>query len=156
MTSHYLKNCWPDLPTHMCVTRGGKLLMAFCKYNSRTQICFAKLGEFQAMSFRGILFLQWQNITQQLTHFVLEIRIRGPVSLRLMTSQFKYIVTHTHAKIEDSKMHILRCMGSKFCMKFQRCPLKFHTKFWTHTPQDMHLYDVIMDTPSGHLHPQES
>ena len=34
-------------------------------------------------------------------------------------------------------MHILRCMGSKFCMKFQRCPLKFHTKFGTHTPQNM-------------------
>ena len=26
-------------------------------------------------------------------------------------------------------MHILRCMGSKFCVKFQRAPLKFHTKF---------------------------
>ena len=34
-------------------------------------------------------------------------------------------------------MHILRCMGSKFCVKFQRAPLKFHTKFWTHTPQNM-------------------
>ena len=36
-------------------------------------------------------------------------------------------------------MHILRCMGSKFCVKFQRAPLKFHTKFWTHTPQNMHF-----------------
>ena len=36
-------------------------------------------------------------------------------------------------------MHILRCMGSKFCVKFQRCPLKFHTKIWTHTPQNMHF-----------------
>ena len=36
-------------------------------------------------------------------------------------------------------MHILRWMGSKFCVKFQRCPLKFHTKFWTHTPQNMHF-----------------
>ena len=31
---------------------------------------------------------------------------------------------NSHAKIEDSKMHILRCMSSKFCVKFQRCPLK--------------------------------
>ena len=46
---------------------------------------------------------------------------------------------NSDAKIEDSKMHILRCMGSKFCVKFQRCPLKFHTKFWTHTTQDMHF-----------------
>ena len=43
------------------------------------------------------------------------------------------------AKIEDSKIHILRCMGSKFCVKFQRFPLKFHTKFWTHTTQNMHF-----------------
>ena len=26
-------------------------------------------------------------------------------------------------------MHVLRCMGSKFCAKFQRCPLKFHINF---------------------------
>ena len=30
-------------------------------------------------------------------------------------------------------------MGSKFCVKFQRAPLKFHTKFWTHTPQNMNF-----------------
>ena len=36
-------------------------------------------------------------------------------------------------------MQILRCMGSKFCVKFQRCPMKFHTKFWTHTPQNVHF-----------------
>ena len=29
-------------------------------------------------------------------------------------------------------VHILRCMGPQFCVKFQRCSLKFHTKFWTH------------------------
>ena len=46
---------------------------------------------------------------------------------------------NSHAKIEDSKMHILPCMGSKFCVKFQRCPLKFHTKFGTHTTQNMHF-----------------
>ena len=62
----------------------------------------------------------------------------GGVSLRLMTSQFKDIVTHTR-KIEESKMHILQCMGSKFCVKFQRCPLKFHAEFWTHTLQNMNF-----------------
>ena len=30
-------------------------------------------------------------------------------------------------------MHILRCVGSKSCVKYQRWPLKFHTKFWIHT-----------------------
>ena len=36
-------------------------------------------------------------------------------------------------------MHILQCMGSKFCVKFQRAPLKFYTKFWTNTPKTMHF-----------------
>ena len=35
---------------------------------------------------------------------------------------------NSHAKIQDNEMHILRCMGSKFCMKFQGCSMKFHTK----------------------------
>ena len=30
---------------------------------------------------------------------------------------------NSNARIEASKMHILRCMGSNFCVKFQRCPL---------------------------------
>ena len=34
-------------------------------------------------------------------------------------------------------------MGSKFCMQFQRAPLRFHTKFWTHTSQHMHFTDFI-------------
>ena len=37
-------------------------------------------------------------------------------------------------KKNNSKMHILWWMGSKLCMKFQRHPLKFHTKFWIHYP----------------------
>ena len=36
-------------------------------------------------------------------------------------------------------MYIWGCMGSNFCAKFQRAPLKFHTKFWIHTPQNMHF-----------------
>ena len=46
---------------------------------------------------------------------------------------------NSYAKIKDSSLDILRCMGSKFCVKFQRCPLKFHTKFWTHTPQSVNF-----------------
>ena len=49
----------------------------------------------------------------------------------------RYCKSHTEMKV--SKMHILRCMGSTFCVKFQRCPLKFHTKLWTHTLQNMHF-----------------
>ena len=46
---------------------------------------------------------------------------------------------NSHTQILDSKKQILRYMGSKFCAKFQLCPLKFHTKFWTHTPQNVHF-----------------
>ena len=37
----------------------------------------------------------------------------------------------SYTKINVSEMYILMCMGSKFCVKFQRSPLKFHTKFRT-------------------------
>ena len=45
----------------------------------------------------------------------------------------------SQTKIKISKMHILWSMDSKFCVKFQKCPLKFHTKFWTHTLPNMHF-----------------
>ena len=38
-------------------------------------------------------------------------------------------------------MHILRGIGTTFCVKFQRARLKFHTKFWTNTSQNMHFTD---------------
>ena len=36
---------------------------------------------------------------------------------------------NSRAKLQDSKIHIMRCMGSKFCVKFQWCSWKFHPKF---------------------------
>ena len=32
---------------------------------------------------------------------------------------------------------ILQCMDNIFCEEFQREPLKFHTKYFTHTMKDM-------------------
>ena len=34
------------------------------------------------------------------------------------------------------KIHIFQCMGNLFCVEFQRVPLKFHTKYLTHTLKD--------------------
>ena len=48
-------------------------------------------------------------------------------------------------------MYIVRSMGSKFYVKCQRASSKFHTKFWTHTPQNMHfalLYFCVWGTTS--------
>ena len=30
------------------------------------------------------------------------------------------------------KNHVFQCMSKKFCVEFQRVPLKFHTKYLTH------------------------
>ena len=32
-----------------------------------------------------------------------------------------------------NKIYIFQCMGKIFCVEFQRYPLKFHTKYLTHT-----------------------
>ena len=63
---------------------------------------------------------------------------QGPVSLRLMTSQFKDIVTHTQ-KWKTVKCLFCGVWVQNFVRKFQRCPLKFHTKFWTHTLQNVNF-----------------
>ena len=36
-----------------------------------------------------------------------------------------------------NKIYIFQCMGKIFCVEFQRYPLKFHTKYHTHTLKDM-------------------
>ena len=41
-----------------------------------------------------------------------------------------------------NKVHIFQCMRKLFCVEFQRCPLKFHTKYLTHTLKDMFLYST--------------
>ena len=37
------------------------------------------------------------------------------------------------------KKQIFQCMGKIFCVEFQRVPLKFHTKYLTHTLKDVDL-----------------
>ena len=37
------------------------------------------------------------------------------------------------------KNHIFQCMGKIFCVEFQRVPLKFHTKYPTHTLKDVNF-----------------
>ena len=92
----------------------------------RTKLCL-KLDSY--------FFTPWStpraNVAPHRARLTTEDRRCFVVSPRLMTSQFKDNITHKQ-KIYDSKIHILRCMGPQFCVKFQRCSLKFHTKFWTH------------------------
>ena len=37
------------------------------------------------------------------------------------------------------KNHIFQCMGKIFCVEFQRVPLKFHTKYLTHTMKNVNF-----------------
>ena len=40
------------------------------------------------------------------------------------------------------KNHIFQCMGKIFCVEFQRVPLKFHTKYITHTLKDVDFIHI--------------
>ena len=40
-------------------------------------------------------------------------------------------------KFSPLNKHIFQCMGKIFCVEFQRVPLKFHTKYLTHTLKDI-------------------
>ena len=40
------------------------------------------------------------------------------------------------------KSHIFQCMGKIFCVEFQRVPLKFHTKYLTHTLKDVDFIHI--------------
>ena len=46
---------------------------------------------------------------------------------------------NSHAKIEDSKMHILRCMGSKFVWNFKGALWNFTHNFEPIPPQNMNF-----------------
>ena len=41
-----------------------------------------------------------------------------------------------------NKTRIFQCMGKIFWVEFQRYPLKFHTKYLTHTLKDVILYNI--------------
>ena len=38
------------------------------------------------------------------------------------------------------KKHIFQCIGKIFCVEFQRVPLQFHAKYFTHTLKDVDLF----------------
>ena len=47
--------------------------------------------------------------------------------LNLRTLKFSHV----------NKIYIFQCMSKIFCVEFQRYPLKFHTKYLTHTLKDI-------------------
>ena len=79
-----------------------------------------------------ILSLTWESPYLGKTVFILR---RGPggrfknayelLNLRALKISMLY------------KSHIFQCMSMIFCVEFQRVPLKFHTKYHTHTLKDV-------------------
>ena len=43
-----------------------------------------------------------------------------------------------------NKINTFLCMGKIFCVEFQRYPLKFHTKYLTHTQKDVILHNILI------------
>ena len=61
------------------------------------------------------------------------------------------------------KDHIFQCMSMIFCVEFQRVPLKFHTKYLTHTLKDDFIHrwkfkssSMFLKCPPGVLCPIQS
>ena len=46
---------------------------------------------------------------------------------------YELLNLRVHRFLLGNKIHIVQCMGKIFCVEFQRYPLKFHTKYLTHT-----------------------
>ena len=102
--------------------------------------CLVRLGEWAPGQ-------RWKaNVTKAPFMFAKALTLWGPSHqhLRYHNSTISYfIVLLTHRK-----MHMLRCMGSKCCVKFQKSPLKFLTKSWIHTQKYMHFTDCVWFTTS--------
>ena len=81
----------------------------------------------------GMGFLLWvQTLTISIVLYTVSCYIRGRfknayelLNLRVLKISMLY------------KNHIIQCMSKIFCVEFQRVPLKFHTKYFTHTLKDV-------------------
>ena len=100
---------------------------------------FAKLQDYRRDLWAFIFYMFWWS-TEALSWLndnALISGFRGSSHLDLRCHDFK--ISRFVKLLTPRKIHILLCMDSKFCVKFQRAPLKFHIKVWIHTPQNMHL-----------------
>ena len=54
-----------------------------------------------------------------------------------LKNEYELLNLRAHKILMLCKNHIFQCMGQIFCVEFQRVPLKFHTKYLTHTLKDV-------------------
>ena len=82
-------------------------------------------------------FLYYHNVLQNSASIE---TMHGFVIYEAPVGRFKntYELLNLRAlKILMYKNHLFQCMGKIFCEEFQRYPLKFHTKYLTHTLKEM-------------------
>ena len=84
---------------------------------------------------QGLSFTEPPNIWWPLHICALDPRL-GPISLRLMTSQFKDIISHTQ-KLKPVKSIFCHVWLQNFVWNFKWHLWNF--TFWTHTMQNMHF-----------------
>ena len=88
--------------------------------------------------------LQW--ILSMINHSVLPLMTTPQPQTHWTGGRFKntYELLNLRAlKISKlHKNHIFQCMGKIFCVEFQRVPLKFHTKYLTHTLKDVDFIHI--------------
>ena len=73
------------------------------------------------------VILRWYSFLMGDVYFQTPTRSWGAFQKHLWALKFSPV----------NKIHIFQCMGKIFCVEFQRYPLKFHTKYLTHTLKDM-------------------
>ena len=87
----------------------------------------------------GITDLSWKQPTHKMTHILYIKGLKLPalvlyICMGLGSSLKNEVVNLGACKFSFiNKLHIFQCMDTIFCVEFQREPLKFHTKYLTHT-----------------------
>ena len=75
-----------------------------------------------------------------LHNFTLTLSLVAMHIFRLPGGRFKKVYELLNLRalkfLPVNKMHIFQCMDKIFCVEFQREPLKFHTKYLSHTLKD--------------------
>ena len=135
---HYLNQCWNivnwALRSKLQWNFNRNCIFSFTKM--RLKVSSAKwrpfclgLNVLTIASLASILCTSWHLLLSMLCLYMWPgVRFENTYELLNQRAlKFSYV----------NKIHIFQCMGKIFCVEFQRYPLKFHTKYLTHTLKDM-------------------
>ena len=160
MTSHYLNQCWLDSLTHICGTRGrwvnyinnSRRWLHICAELTTDILSYKNHAFCLDMKYTHCTELLWNPSWGYKYFRVLptnsgkraNIRPKHDNVLKCILvpgghfkNTFELLNLRALKVSPVNKIHIFQCMGEIFCVKFQGVPLKFHTKYLSHTTKDM-------------------